>query len=263
MRVYLSPYVGTQLSLEIRFIMVHRGTMTSYGSAKIYKLVNSEDDEIYVGSTCGTLRRRKSGHKSDAKKHPNQRVYAHLNAVGWENVRIILVEAVDCENRDELRRHEQHWIEILRPGLNRHPASVPPCPHNRRRQRCRDCEGSSICEHNRRKHDCRDCGGSQICEHDRRRSRCRDCGGSQICKHNKHKHICRLCGGSGFCEHDRYRQTCKDCYPVHCDYCDTTYSRGTIFKHYRTARHLCNWSAAYVDVYGEQPTSFPFHQLYH
>lgn len=42
-----------------------------YKNGKIYRLVNSVDDEFYVGSTCLPLAKRKSTHKSEAKKHPN------------------------------------------------------------------------------------------------------------------------------------------------------------------------------------------------
>ena len=46
---------------------------------------------------------------------------------------------------------------------------------------CRDkataYKKSSKCEHNRRRNLCKDCGGSSICEHNRIRNQCKDCGG--------------------------------------------------------------------------------------
>lgn len=85
------------------------------------------------------------------------------------------------------------------------------CNHNRRRNNCKDCGGSSICEHNRERSKCKDCGGSSICEHNRIKSICKDCGGASICEHNKRRANCIDCGGSAICEHNRYRSKCKEC----------------------------------------------------
>ena len=85
------------------------------------------------------------------------------------------------------------------------------CQHNRKKQRCKECGGSSICEHGKRKDTCRDCEGSGICEHNRVKNRCKDCGGSQICEHNRVKNKCKDCGGSQICEHGRQKDGCKDC----------------------------------------------------
>ena len=42
--------------------------------------------------------------------------------------------------------------------------TVTPCPHGRRRYRCKECGGSGICEHGRERSICKECGGSGICE---------------------------------------------------------------------------------------------------
>ena len=85
------------------------------------------------------------------------------------------------------------------------------CKHNRRKSRCKECEGSEICEHNRIKSTCRECHGSQICEHNRRKSTCIECRGSEICEHNRRKSTCRECHGSQICEHNRKKSQCKEC----------------------------------------------------
>lgn len=89
-----------------------------YANGKIYKLVNSVDDEFYVGSTCTSLAKRKNGHKTTAKKKP-QPVHQHLNVIGWENVDIVLIEEYPCNNKMELERRERHFIEMLKPSLNK------------------------------------------------------------------------------------------------------------------------------------------------
>ena len=98
--------------------MIQLDTMTDYSRGKIYKLVNNVDDKIYVGATCGTLRLRKSRHKSKSKFCPDRTVYKHFNEIGWENVNIILIEEIKCESKMELSRRERHWIDELKPDLN-------------------------------------------------------------------------------------------------------------------------------------------------
>ena len=92
--------------------------MVNYRNGKIYKLVNNVDDEIYVGSTCNTLRQRLGGHKKDAKQR-SYLVYQHLNDIGMDNVEIILIEAFPCDNKDVLHARERYWIDTLKPSLNK------------------------------------------------------------------------------------------------------------------------------------------------
>ena len=89
-----------------------------YSKGKIYKLINSIDEEEYVGSTCNELSKRLYMHKNKAKSMPNIKVYKHLNQVGFDNVRIILVEEYNCQSKMELERREAHWIRELKPSLN-------------------------------------------------------------------------------------------------------------------------------------------------
>lgn len=89
-----------------------------YSNGKIYRLVNSVDDEEYVGSTCTTLAKRLYGHKKDAQRGKLP-AYKHLNEVGWNNVSIVLIEEYSCENKNQLERRERYWIETLKPTLNK------------------------------------------------------------------------------------------------------------------------------------------------
>ena len=85
------------------------------------------------------------------------------------------------------------------------------CQHNKRKESCTTCGGSSICEHGRQRSKCKECGGASICEHGRQRSRCKECGGGSICEHGKRKNICATCGGGSICEHGRQRPQCIQC----------------------------------------------------
>lgn len=89
-----------------------------YAHGKIYKLINKLDNEMYVGSTCLELKNRLCCHKCFAKTHQSQLVYKHLNAIGWQNVDIVLIEEYPCFNKTELEIREKYWIFQLKPSLN-------------------------------------------------------------------------------------------------------------------------------------------------
>lgn len=134
--------------------------MPDYAKSKIYKLVNSIDNKIYVGSTCQRLCNRKAIHKQDAGFYPKQKVYKHLNTVGWNNVRIELIEAINCNNKEELRQREQYYRNLLKPELNNNDCYLTIEDKRRKKAQrarkyysklqptyCKDCNKSVKCMH--------------------------------------------------------------------------------------------------------------------
>lgn len=93
--------------------------MKKYGNGKCYKLTNTVDNEIYVGSTIVTLKARKARHISASKLKPNIKVYNHLNKIGWDNVSIELIEVYPCKTVKELEDRETYWVRELGAGLNK------------------------------------------------------------------------------------------------------------------------------------------------
>jgi hypothetical protein len=87
------------------------------------------------------------------------------------------------------------------------------CIHNKRKNRCKDCDGSQICEHNIHKNYCKECNGSQICEHSKNKSICKECGGGSLCEHDKIRIRCKECNGSQYCQHKKRKDVCKECNP--------------------------------------------------
>ena len=79
-----------------------------YESSKVYKLQH-EDGHFYIGSSINELRMRLRHHKNNTKNRKS-RVYTHINGE-WDKVKIVLIEAFECNNRDELRRKEQEYIQ--------------------------------------------------------------------------------------------------------------------------------------------------------
>jgi group I intron endonuclease len=91
--------------------------MNKYQDSKIYKLVNSVDDKIYVGSTYVTLTKRKIDHRAKTQTK-NSAVYTHFRDIGFDNVDIVLIESFPCLSKTELSKRERYWIDTLQPELN-------------------------------------------------------------------------------------------------------------------------------------------------
>ena len=67
---------------------------------KIYKLT-CETGKIYIGSTCRTLNKRLQEHKSLKNK---------CSSKGFINPSIELLEEIDTENCEDLRKKEREYI---------------------------------------------------------------------------------------------------------------------------------------------------------
>jgi hypothetical protein len=87
--------------------------MPDYSKGKIYKILNTIDDEIYVGSTIETLSVRMAKHRSTMKRKPHYKLYTHMNELGVENFYIELIENCPCNDVYELRAREGHFIRKI------------------------------------------------------------------------------------------------------------------------------------------------------
>ena len=84
--------------------------MPDYQKGKIYKLVSDHTDEIYIGSTIQKLCIRLGGHACDFRKGKNC-TSKKLFELG--KVKIILIENYSCNSKEELLKHERHYIENM------------------------------------------------------------------------------------------------------------------------------------------------------
>ena len=97
--------------------------MVNYRLGKIYKLVSDVDNHKYIGSTCQALSKRLCDHRSKARTKRKRKVYKHFNEIGWDNVRIVLIERYPCNDRDELLQREDYHRQLRKPDLNDKNAS--------------------------------------------------------------------------------------------------------------------------------------------
>jgi len=78
-------------------------------TGKIYKLV-CPNYYFYIGSTITTLNSRFSKHKCDSRT-VNSKVYIYFNKIGWDNVKIQLIEELNINSREELLFKEAEYIK--------------------------------------------------------------------------------------------------------------------------------------------------------
>jgi hypothetical protein len=84
--------------------------MPDYAKGKIYKILNSIDDEVYIGSTVEPLCKRMWQHKSEAKTKAKSKLHQHMSNTGIEHFYIELVEQYQCNSKEELCSKEGEWI---------------------------------------------------------------------------------------------------------------------------------------------------------
>ena len=86
-----------------------------FTKGKIYKITNDFNDEVYVGSTCNSIVKRMSSHKSDHTREikDNVPLYKLMNEIGFERFRIQLIEDFPCSDKYELRQREGFYIRQM------------------------------------------------------------------------------------------------------------------------------------------------------
>ena len=88
--------------------------MPDYKNGKIYKIVDANEEMIYVGSTTQTLSQRMTLHRSVYKSNPNAlSCHAIFDKYGVENTKILLLELCPCDTKEELLKKEGEHIKLL------------------------------------------------------------------------------------------------------------------------------------------------------
>ena len=91
----------------------------NYEDAKIYRLVFTGTDAVYIGSTCGTLQRRMWHHTHSAKYEETQKQTAACRYIREAAATTIeLIEDFPCESKEQLAARERHWIESTPTAIN-------------------------------------------------------------------------------------------------------------------------------------------------
>ncbi len=81
-----------------------------YENGKIYKLI-CDNGYYYIGSTIQKLNLRFNHHKGSAKTGTST-VYNYINNIGWDKVKIELIEDFPCSIKSELNKREDYYINL-------------------------------------------------------------------------------------------------------------------------------------------------------
>jgi hypothetical protein len=89
----------------------------------VYKIWSDIDDETYVGSTWDTPNQRKTNHicKYQALIRNDKEVtksLSHFNNIGWNNIKVDVLEEREFVDIDDRLFCEREWIEEINPSLN-------------------------------------------------------------------------------------------------------------------------------------------------
>ena len=154
---------------------------------RIYKISNTVDNLIYIGSTVQTIFDRFSGHKRDAHNGSTCALHLHMRALGFEQFTIIEIDEVKLVTLNELHIIESKNMTLYKSvfdGLNSNYASRK-CHHERVLKHCRDCNVGIVCDHRLNRRWCFDCRyieqTLQICMHYKLRTCCHVCNKCKCC----------------------------------------------------------------------------------
>lgn len=78
---------------------------TNYTSGKIYKITNSVNNMLYIGSTTQTLGARMSEHRAYALKRESV-FYNAMKEIGRDQFKIMLIEDYPCQSKTALEARE-------------------------------------------------------------------------------------------------------------------------------------------------------------
>ena len=91
----------------------------------VYKITNTKNDEIYVGSTCEKInirfRKHCNQHCNKNRIEYNNKLYTSMRQNGIDNYSIHEIEVINvntCEDKIKLLKLEQVWIDELNSCLN-------------------------------------------------------------------------------------------------------------------------------------------------
>ena len=92
----------------------------NYQEGKIYKIYNTINDDIYVGSTSLKLCERMRDHRraTNSIKKKDRPLYQAFREHGIEYFFIELIEKCPCNDKDKLRKKEGEYIRSLKPSMN-------------------------------------------------------------------------------------------------------------------------------------------------
>ena len=88
--------------------------MIDYSEAKIYKIIDNTNDNIYIGSTCQKLSQRLSEHVRHFRSYKKDKKVSYVTSfkiIENGDYDIILIKEYPCETKEQLLKKERYYIE--------------------------------------------------------------------------------------------------------------------------------------------------------
>ena len=86
---------------------------SKYRNGKIYKIVNTVNDDIYIGSTYRTLDERLTSHKYESNS-TYSKFHQAMKDLGYDKFNIVLLEDYPCDTKYQLEQIEGFYIEVFK-----------------------------------------------------------------------------------------------------------------------------------------------------
>jgi hypothetical protein len=89
--------------------------MPDYQNSRIYKIIDLETNECYIGSTTIALSQRLAQHVSSYKRYLNGKYHyvTSFKIIANGDYDIILVELFPCDSKDQLHARESHYTQTI------------------------------------------------------------------------------------------------------------------------------------------------------
>ena len=91
--------------------------VVDYLKGKIYKLVNDNSDDVYIGSTCQSLAKRIGQHRREYQYYLDGKCGNAASFKLFENggkVSIVLIEEFLCDNKEQLHKQERYYVDLMK-----------------------------------------------------------------------------------------------------------------------------------------------------
>jgi hypothetical protein len=89
-------------------------TMPETRIGRIYKIVCSKSNDIYIGSTFNALRTRMSQHKSNFARGKGLAAYSEFSKHEWGSLKMIQIATYEVIDRRHLEMYETLWMNKLK-----------------------------------------------------------------------------------------------------------------------------------------------------
>jgi hypothetical protein len=98
--------------------------MSDTRTGRIYKIICSKSNDVYVGSTFNDPRKRMYQHQQAYKHGRGISIYPSFKLHGWESLKMILIETYEVVDRKHLVMYETLWFNKLK-AVNRQTPFQP------------------------------------------------------------------------------------------------------------------------------------------